>query len=161
MQTFFFWIVWGIVSLWALKTFYYSFSKEKLDRLRKTALGINSAVFILSLLPWLPPELGGISGFTLVLLGNILSVVFIILLLISTAIFFTKDPSLLKIAAIGTIVNTFILFILMYQLRPGTFVLTWYDIAPIVSILFLLVGDVVVLLLWQQLQLEERKRKKI
>ena len=160
MQTFFYWIVWGLVSFWTLKTFYYSFSKEKLKRLRKAALGINFAVFILSLLPWLPPELGGISGFTLVLQGNMLSVLFIILLLTSTALFLTKDSSFLKTAAIGTIVNTFILFILMYQLRPGTFILTLYDIAPIMAVLFLLVCDVIALLLWQQLQLKERIWKK-
>jgi len=35
MQTFFFWIVWGIISLWAIKTFYYFFSKE----IKKTAVG--------------------------------------------------------------------------------------------------------------------------
>ena len=160
MQTFFFWIVWGLISFWALKTFYYSFSKEKLERLRKAALGINFAVFILSLLPWLSPELGGISGFTLVLQGNMLSVLFIIILLTSTALFLTKDSSLLKTAAIGTIVNTFILFILMYQLRPETFIPSLFDIAPIIAVMLLLVGDVVVLLLWQQLQLKVRKGKR-
>ena len=42
----------------------------------------------------------------------------------------------------------------MIQSRPGTFVLTLYDIPPIIAALSLLVGDVVVLLLWQQLELK-------
>ncbi len=160
METVLFWIIWGLVSFWALKTFYYSFSKEKLARLRKAALGINLAVLVLSFLPWLPLSLGGVSGLTLVLQGNVLAVLFFILLIGSIILFFGKNASLLKIAAVATIANTFILFTLMYQLRPVTFTLTLYDIAPIVAVLFLLVCDVVVLFLWQQLQLKERKGKK-
>lgn len=160
METTVFWIAWGIISFWALKTFYYSFSKEKIVRLRKTALGINLAVLVLSFLPWLPPSLGGGSGFSLVLQGNVLSVLFVILLLTSTILFLTKEETFLKLAALTTIANTFILFALMYQLRPGTFTLTLFDIAPIIAVMFLLVGDLVVMLLWQQLQLKEKKGKK-
>ena len=159
METVLFWIVWGLISLWALKTFYNSFSKEKLDRLRKAAFGINLAVIILALLPWLPQTLGRESGLTLALQGNILAVLFFILLITSVLLFLTKVPSNLKIAAGATITNTFVLFVLMYQLRPGTFTLTLYDIAPIIAFMFFLVGDVAVLLLWQQLQLKERKGK--
>ena len=159
METVLFWIVWGLISLWALKTFYNSFSKEKLDRLRKAAFGINLAVIILALLPWLPQTLGRESGLTLALQGNILAVLFFILLIASVLLFLTKVPSNLKIAAGATITNTFVLFVLMYQLRPGTFTLTLYDIAPIIAFMFFLVGDVAVLLLWQQLQLKERKGK--
>ncbi len=160
METAIFWIAWGIISFWALKTFYYSFSKEKLESLRKAALGINLAVLVLTFLPWLPPALGGKTGLTLALEGNILSVLFFILLLISIVLFLTKEATFLKLAACATIANTFILFILMYQLRPGTFVLTLYDIAPIIAVMFLLVGDLVVMLLWQQSQLKERRGKK-
>ena len=159
METVLFWIVWGLISFWALKTFYYSFSKERLDRLRKAALGINLAVLILTFLPWLPLALGRESGLTLALQGNILAVLFFILLIASVLLFLTKVPSNLKIAAGATITNTFVLFVLMYQLRPGTFTLTLYDIAPIIAFMFFLVGDVAVLLLWQQLQLKERKGK--
>jgi len=159
METAFFWIAWGIISFWALRTFYYSFSKEKLESLRKAALGINLAVFILALLPWLPLALGGKSGIGLALDGNILAILFVIFLLISIVLFLTKEATFLKLAALATIANTFILFVIMYQLRPGTFVLTLYDIAPIIAVMFLLVGDLVVMLLWQQLQLKERKGK--
>lgn len=156
METAFFWIVWGFISFWALKTFYYSFSKKKLEGLRKAALGINLAVLILTFLPWLPPILGGKSGLTLALGGNFLGVLFLFLLIISIVLFLTKSPSNLKISAIATVVNTIILFTFMLQLRPETFTLTLFDIAPIIAILFFLVGDVVVLLLWQQIQLKNR-----
>jgi len=158
METVFFWFAWGIISFWAFKTFYYSFSKEKLERLRKSALGINLAVLVLTFLPWLPPSLGGTSGVTLALQGNTLSVLFIILLVSSIALFLAKDVLLLKLASIATFANTILLFVRMYILRPGTFTLTFYDIAPIIAVLFLLVCDVAVLLLWQQLHLKKKRR---
>lgn len=157
METIIFWVAWGIISFWALKTFYYSFSKEKLKRLRKAALGINIAVIVLTFLPWLPQSSGEQSGFMLALGGNILAAIFIIFLFISVALFLTKTPSNLKIAAVTTITNTLILFTLMMQIRPTTFILSLFDIAPIIAMLLLLVGDVVVLLLWHQLQLKNRK----
>lgn len=167
METTLFWVAWGLISFWALKTFYYSFSKDKLERLRKTALGINLAVFILAFLPWLPassvgglPSLGGTSGLKLALEGNIFSALFIILLVVSMALFLTKDTSRLKLASIATITNTILLFIIMYALRPETFTLTLFDIAPIIAVMFLLASDVVVLLLWQQLQLMDKKKNK-
>lgn len=158
METVIFWIAWGIISFWALKTFYFSFSKEKLERLRKAALGINLAVLVLTFLPWLASSLSGKSGITLAMEGNILAVLFLIFLIISIVLFLTKSQSNLKIAAFVTVANTFVLFVLMYQLRPDTFVLTLYDIAPIIAVLLLLVSDVAVLLLWQQLQLKRKKR---
>lgn len=164
----FFWIAWGIISFWSLKTFYYSFSKEKVERLRKTAFGISLSVFVLSFLPWLPispsqgmpPSLGGATGLSLALDGNILAVVFLLLLIGSGLLFLSKEAQHLKIGSVATIINTFLVFIIMYQLRPGTFVLTMYDIAPIIAFMILLVGDVAVLLLWQQLQLNKSKQKK-
>lgn len=160
MEAAFYWIAWGLISFWALKTFYYSFSKEKLERLRKAAFGINLAVLILTFLPWLPLVLGGKSGLTLAMEGNILVVVFLILLVISALLFLTKSQSNLKIAAITVIINTFTLFALMMQLRPGTFTLTLADIVPIIAFILLLVCDVAVLLLWQQLQMKGQRGKK-
>lgn len=157
MEIVFFWIVWGALSFWALRTFYYSFSKEKLERLRKAVLGINLAILVLTFLPWLPQAYDGKSGWTLAFEGNILALLFIIFTIISAMIFSFNESALLELGSFGTIANTFILFILMFQLRPGNIILTFYDIAPIVAILFLLVGDVISLLLWQQLQLKTRK----
>lgn len=160
METAFFWIVWGLISFWALKTFYYSFSKGKLEGLRKAAFGINLAVFLLALLPWLPPALGGKSGFTLASEGNVPALLFLIFLVVSIVLFLTKTPSNLKVAASLTITSTFILFALMMQIRPGTFTLSLFDIAPIIAVMFLLINDVAVLFLWQQVQLKEKKIKK-
>lgn len=160
METVVFWVAWGIISFWTLKTFYYSFNKRKLESLRKAALGINLSVLILSLLPWLPPALGGKSGLALAFEGNILAVLFLILLVVSILSFLTKTPPNLKIASSATIIDTFILFVLMMQIRPGTFTLSLFDIAPIIVFMFLLVGDVAILLLWQQLQLMEKKKKR-
>lgn len=161
MEAFFFWIAWGVISFWALKTFYFSFSKEKIERLRKVALGFHLAILILAFLPWLPPELGSASSLTLALTGNMLAILFLVLVTLSTILFFTKDPFHMKVAAGMTFTNTFVLFTLMYSLRSTTFTLTFYDIAPIMTILILLICDVAVLLLWQQLQLREKgvKRK--
>lgn len=159
METVLFWIAWGLISYWALKTFYYSFSKEKIKRLRKAALGINLSVFVLIFLPWLPTSLaGGTSGLTLALQGDVLSVLFIMLLVTSTILFATKDSLLLKFASAANVTNTFLLFVIMHKFRPATFTLSFYDIAPIVAILFLLVGDAIGLLLWRQLQQKERKK---
>lgn len=157
METALFWIAWGIISFWALKTFYFSFSKEKLKRLHKAALGINFAVLILTFLPWLPPTFGGKNCLMLALEGNVLAALFLIFLTVSIMLFLTKTPSNLKIASSATAVNTIILFALMMQIRPGTFILSLSDIAPILAMLFLLVNDAAVLLLWQQLQLKKRK----
>lgn len=167
MKTVFFWILWGAISFWALKTFYYSFSKEKLERLRKSALGINLAILLLTFLPWLPVPpaggpltLGGNSGLVIALNGNILALLFIILLIASIVLFLTKDALLLKIGSVITIINTFMLFVIMYNLRPETFVLTLFDIAPIITVMLLLVNDAALLLLWQQLQLKEKGKKR-
>lgn len=158
METVFFWILWGLISFWSLKSFYYSFSKKKIERLRKAALGINLSVLILLFIPWFPPALGAKSGVDLALEGNVYAVLFSIFLIISSALFLTKTASNLKIASSITIINTLILFTFMMQIRPKTFVLSFFDIAPIIAVLLLLVGDVAVLLLWQQLQLKLKSR---
>lgn len=160
MERVFFWITWGVISFWALKTFYFSFAKEKIERLRKAALGFHLAILILAFLPWLPPALGGTSGLMLTLTGNMLAILFLALIILSSILFFTKKPFLMKVAAGLTFTNTFILFALMYSLRSTPFTLTLYDLAPIIAFLVLLICDVTVLLLWQQMQLKEKGVKK-
>ena len=160
METAFFWIIWGLISLWVLKTFYFSYDQVKLHQLRQTAFGLNLAVLTLTFLPWLPPTLGGDSGLGLALRGNILAGLFFGLLIISLLLFLTKVSSNLKIAALATMINSFVLFTLMIQLQPRTFALSFYDMAPIVTVLCLLANDVIVLLLWQQLQLAGKRKRK-
>ena len=153
METLFFWIAWGIISVWALRTFYFSFSKEKLERLRKTSVGLTASVLVLTLLPWLPPFLGGANAVSLALGGNTLAILLFVLLIISLIFFFQKEYLFLKIAAVLTVLATLALFALMVIIRPGTFTLSLYDIAPIVAVLILLTLNVAVFLLWQQMQL--------
>lgn len=166
METAFFWIAWGLISFWTLKTFYFSYNKEKLKRLRFTALGINLSVLILFFLPWLPgsteiPQLvASRTGWQLFTEGHIDIALFFILLLGSIFLFLTKDKLFLKIASGFNIINSILIFVIMMRLMPGTFKLTLNDIAPIVAAMILLVSNVVVLLLWQQLQLKERKGKR-
>ncbi|MBI2617241.1 hypothetical protein HYW55_03855 [Candidatus Gottesmanbacteria bacterium] len=150
METALFWILWGLISFWALKTFYYSFSKRNLEKLRIAAFGIDLSVFVLTF----------IQIFVLIREGNFIALLFFLLLIISIILFAINTPQSLKLGASAMIANTFILFLLMTKLRPGTFILTRFDIGPIIAVMLLLMGDVVVLLLWQQLQLKERKRRK-
>ncbi|OGG15191.1 hypothetical protein A2773_04880 [Candidatus Gottesmanbacteria bacterium RIFCSPHIGHO2_01_FULL_39_10] len=153
MGTVLFWIVWGIISFWALKTFYYSFSKEKLEHLRKANIGFTFAVLILYFLPWVPLSMDGWTGFGLALQGNFLAALFFIFLLISLVLLFQKEYIFLKIASVLMVLLTLDLFALMLVVRPGTFTLSLYDIAPIIAALILLVADVSLLLLWQQMNL--------
>lgn len=159
METALFWVVWGLISFLALKTFYYSFSKDKLDRLRTSALFINLSVFILAFLPWLPSALGAKSAIVIAREGNGLAIIFIILIIVPILIFYLKKEKLYTVGASAVIANTFTLFALMYQLRPGTFTLSLFDLVPIVAFMSLLVGNVVVLLLWQQLQLKQHTKR--
>lgn len=158
MNTVIFWVVWAVVAALALKTFYFSFTKGKLQLLRRTALLINVLVLILGFVP-LFLTFNAKSVLELFSWLNILAVVFSALLFVSTALFLSSGAIGLKVAAMATMINTFAYFGVMYGLRPGTFVLTKVDIFPILAALLLLVNNVIVLLIWQQLKLREKKLK--
>src|SRR3990167_8197411 len=153
MEAIFFWIAWGIISIWTLRTFYYSFSKEKLEKLRKTSIGLTTSVLVLTLLPWLPLDLGGSSAVVLALEGIGAASILLVLLIVSLILFFQKEYVFLKTASVLSVIATLDLFALMVIIRPATFTLSLYDIAPIVAVLILLILDVAVFLLWQQMQL--------
>lgn len=156
METAISWIVWGIISFWILKTFYFSFKKNKLERLRKTAFGINLLVIITGFLPLLT-SITSQNGFELLSFAHIIAIIFSVGLFVSTGLLLSTQTLNLKIASAATIVNTLAFFGVMYGFRPGTFVLTIYDIVPIVAAFLLLINSVVVLLLWQQLYVKKRK----
>lgn len=160
MNTIFFWIAWGIISLWVLRTFYFSFSKQKIERLRKTAFSINLLILVFGFYP-LISVIGVKNGFELFSIINALAIMFAVLLFVSTAFFLSTRNLNLKIASAANLINTFSYLGVMYMLRPGTFILTVSDILPIIAALLLLINNVVVLLLWQQLQLKEKKTKKL
>src|SRR3989338_2015544 len=96
METSFFWIAWGLVSFWALKTFYFSYDKDKLQKLRVTASGIDLSVLILFFLPWLPVSQGKKTGWELIQQGNLSVVLLGILVFGSALAFLTRDKTLLK-----------------------------------------------------------------
>lgn len=100
------------------------------------------------------------TGWQILLEGHLDLILFFILLLGSIILFLTKEKSYLKIASGFNIINSILIFIIMMRLMPGTFKLTLNDIAPIVAAMMLLVSNVVVLLLWQQLQLKEKRGKR-
>lgn len=159
METALFWTIWGLVSYWVLKTFYFSYDKDKLRKLRLTASGIDLSVLILFFLPWLPPTQGKTTGWELIQKGN-MSVFLLGILIIGPALaFLTKDKSLLKVGAVSHMSASVLFIYTMMSLMPGTFTLTFQSVAPIIASLILLVGNVVVLLLWQQIDLRERKKR--
>lgn len=158
MEAAFFWIVWGIISFWALKTFYFSYNKDKLQKLRLTASGIDLSVLILFFLPWLPPSQGKTTGWELIQEGNVTVVLLGILVIFSSFVFLTKDTTLLKAGSVIHIVLSILFVIVMIYLMPGIIIFLLDSIAPIIASLLLLAGNVVVLLLWQQLQLKGKRQ---
>ncbi len=158
MENALFWLLWGVISFWALKTFYYSFSKEKIDSLRKTAFGISLAVLVLFFLPWMPVSKGGFTGIHLVLNGHAGIGLYFVLLILSSLFFIAHNSRLLKIAAVFNIINSVLIVLNMIAILPGTYVFTLRNSAPLISVLLLLINNVVLLLLWQQLQLLEKRR---
>lgn len=159
METAFFWIAWGIASIWALKSFYFSYSKRKLERLYTTAFAIELAVLMLFFVPWLPVSLGNLSGWELILQGDIFMVLLGFLIIGSALAFVTKDNALLKLGAISHVTASILFILIMIRLMPGSYPLTLRSTPPILASLLLLVGNAVILLLWQQLDLKQKKRK--
>lgn len=155
MKIIFFWTAWFLISFWVLKTFYFSASQEKIKRLRLAAFGIDLMVLILFFLPWLTAT--GQSGWELMLAKEgLVILVFGIILLSAVLVLFSSSPANRTGAVLqGGVAVLFIA--MMIKLMPGTVVLSMRHIAPILAALLLLINFVVVLLLWQQLQLKERK----
>ena len=156
----FFWVAWFLVSSWVLREFYFSPDKEKLNKLCKVSFGIDLSVLILFFLPWLPLPQGGFSGWQLILQGNLWVITLFIFMIFSTFGFLTKNGWLLKAGMAIQIVSSVLFIAVMIVLTPGTITLTFYSLSPIIASLLLLLGNVVVLLLWQQLQLKGEKETK-
>lgn len=151
MKTAFFWIFFPLISLWALKAFYFSRNLSKLTQLRKTAFWINYIVLILFFFPWLPLAQGRTTGWELIQQGN--QIVFFIGILVvgSSLAFLTRNRTFLKTGVVTHIISSILFIAAMINLMPGTVVLDFASVAPIVASLLLLSGNVAVLLLWQQL----------
>lgn len=151
METVFFWIFFPLISLWALKTFYFSRNLTKLIQLRKTAFWINYIVLILFFFPWLPLAQGRVTGWELIRQGN-QTVSFLGILIVGSSLaFLTTNRTFLKAGVAAHVVSSVLLVAAMINLMPGTVILDFASVAPIVASLLLLSGNVAVLLLWQQL----------
>mgnify|MGYP001574598662 CR=1 FL=1 len=151
MQAAFFWIFFFLISFWALKTFYFSRSLTKLIHLRKAAFWINYIVLILFFFSWLPLAQGRTTGWELIQRGNELVIFLGILIVGSLLAFLTRSRTFLKTGVVTHIVSSIMFIAVMINLMPGTVILDFGSIAPIVASLLLLSGNVAVLLLWQQL----------
>ena len=100
----------------------------------------------------------GQEAWELIQQGNLSVVLLAILVFFSTLVFLTKKKSLLKGGAVSHMTASVLFILTMIRLMPGTFTLTFQIISPIIASLILLIGNVVVLLLWQQLQLKTKKK---
>ena len=77
--------------------------------------------------------------------------------LLSAVLLFLSSSAANKAGAGLEGASAMLFIIMMVRLSPGTFALNANSIAPIIASLLLIINFVVVLLLWQQLQLKERK----
>lgn len=162
METTFFWIVWIIIASWLLRTFYFSYKKDKVERLWLVSLGINFLVFLLFFLPWTPGV--GKSGWQLFSEGNLFVTIILLVLALTEILLITKQENLIKLAALTHITNSVIFLYAMTQIFPGTFTLETKNTVPIIASFLLLAGNVTILLLYQQLELKRkgigRKKRK-
>lgn len=156
--TAFFWIAFGIISSLVLRYFYFSKNTTLARRLRLTAGILLIGVFVLLFFPWLPEAHGGPTGWGIILQGDAPMVILAGLLIFTlAALFISHKPLLSKIGILTNITASIFLFGLMIYTFPNTVSLEFRDTAPIFAILILLINNVVLLLLWHQLQ----KNKKI
>ena len=85
--------------------------------------------------------------------------IYALLIVFSTLAFLAKDKMFFKAGSISHITASVLLILIMINLMPGTFILTLQSVAATLASMLLLAGDVVVLLLWQQLQLKGKKKR--
>jgi len=151
-----FWAVFWIIVPWVLKRFYFKHSREKAERLRYVALVLNSLILGLIFFQWIPASHGGQTGLELLLQGRWDVILFSVLLTLSIAFLFTKKHALLKTAAVFQIFNSAFFIFLMIGLMPQAYYIKLSHVAPVIIALLLLGNNVVLMLLWHQLQIQEK-----
>lgn len=158
MQTALFWIALALISGWVLRRFYFSNDARLVKQLRVTAFVINLIVVYLFSFPWVPPQVRGLdTGSGLILMGNFSLALLFLVLLISGMFFLLGFSKLLKAGAVLEIFATIFIFKIMMDLVPGTAPLLLRTSAPIFAAFLLLINSVVVLLMWHQLQKQQKK----
>lgn len=155
--TAFFWIAFGVISSLVLRCFYFSKSATLARKLRLIARICIIGVFILLLFPWIPESHGGPTGWGIVLQGDMPMVVLAGLLLFTmVTLFIPRKLFLSKMGMMAHFAATIFLFGLMIYTFPGTITLKFRDSAPIFAVMIMLTNNVVLLLLWHQLQVNKR-----
>lgn len=152
-----FWTAFGLACVWLLPRYYFGRGSGRTTELRITTLVIDVLVLLSLILTWVPGSRGGpVSGITLLTNGHelmIAAVLCVVMALFLLAI--AKSTTLLKAGLIAHLVATPLIFAALLRLLPGTFAITFTEVAPIVAVLLLLCGNVSALLLWHRLQIEK------
>lgn len=160
METIIFWTAFAFISGWVLRKFYFSKDRKTLTQLRVTAGILHIAVFVLLFFPWIPGAHGGLSGWAVVLQGDVTMTILAILLIFTFITLFVSGKTLLpKMGVISHAIATVVFFGFMIYTFPNTISLTLRDTAPIFAVLILLINNVVLLLLWHEL--DKKKHKNI
>lgn len=151
--TVFFWITFSIISSLIFRHLYFSKNAILLRKLRVVAATLIVGVFILLFFPWLPEAHGGPSGWGVILQGDVPMVILAGLLIFTLiTLFIPHKLILIKTGVLAHIAATIFLFAIMINAFPGTVSLEFRDTAPIFAAMILLANNIVLLLVWNQLQ---------
>src|SRR3989344_2402383 len=153
-----FWSLLIFVSAYLLRRFYFSASAEKMKRLRYAALATEIIALAFFYFTWIPKFISGDTGFQLMAAGNIDVIAVFGLITGATLLFLLNTPRSIRVGAISHIATSVIFIGALLRLLPESYSLRLDESAPIFIALLLLAGNVMVLFLWHQLQLSEKKR---
>ena len=154
-----FWFAFAILSGWILRRFYFSKNAALIEYFRYIAFIIETITIGLFFFPWVPKARGGFSGWNLALHGNAGVTALLLLLIISAGLFLSRNLKFIIVGVASHIAANVLIFAVMIQILPETVQLGFHDVAPIIMALLLLTNTVVALLLWNQLQKQERYSK--
>jgi len=152
-----FWTAFGLACAWLLPRYYFGCGSSRTTELRITTLVIDVLVLLSLILTWVPGSRGGpVSGMTLLTNGHALMIAAVLCVVIALSLLaIAKNTALLKTGIASHLVATPLIFAALLRLLPGTFAMTFAEVAPVVAVLLLLCGNVTALLLWHRLQIEK------
>jgi len=90
-------------------------------------------------------------GFQLAVGGDWWVAFYIFLAVLSLGLSLSSKTPLLKAGAGVHVANSIYLMAVLVKLFPESIKLSWTDVAPVISVMALLIGNVAVLLLWNEL----------
>jgi hypothetical protein len=158
ISTVIFWSLFVFISGWVLRHIYFSKDETLSRKLRITSGIIFIVVSVLLFFPWLPGAHGGSSGWGVALQGDTaMTLLAALLWFFFVTLFFPKKPTLIKAGVISNFAALVILFGFMISTTPETITLTSRDVAPIIVVLLLLINNLVLFLLWNELDKSKKK----